>query len=170
MRAVGRFMMGGGRRRSWVETRRRRSVLTGWSQSYSREGSWGGKDGGAVVGLGGAARAWLLQVGVRSTVVMRRRRGRSSRGAGARSRRCWRRPVGGVLPIAVTEGEAAVNQQREFRNGRLKSTSLKRQTLHEGEEPKIRGGGIRDEEELDVRGEESVILAVSDLRWFRFSQ
>lgn len=74
-------------RRSRVETRGRvRSVMRGgcsrWRRSSSWVESWGGEDGGAVVGVGGAAGAGLLQVGVGGAVEVRGSRRSGNRGGG----------------------------------------------------------------------------------------
>lgn len=100
-------------------------------RSSRREERRGGENGGAVVGVGGAAGAGLLQVGVGGAVEV----GRSGRsrfggcgGGGGAAGAGWRRkPVGGarVPPPAVIGGEAGVDEQGEFRNGRLNSASLK---------------------------------------------
>lgn len=87
--------------------------------------------------MGGAAGAGLLLDGVGGAVEVRRRSRSGSGGvSGWRSRlpvsssRSRRWSVGGasVLPAALIGGEAAVNQQRKFRNRRLNSPSLKQKT------------------------------------------
>lgn len=64
-------VMGVRKRRVEAGGRRRCALMAGCS---SRVESCGGEDGGAVVGMGGAAGAGLLQVGVGGAVEVRSRR------------------------------------------------------------------------------------------------